>query len=194
MDSLDLFADAREARDEAMERAAAHADQHWRAGALDAIRALATREATIHPDDAREAIAERCGEPREWRVLGPLLLAAAREGWIERSGVKRQSTRATNHAHERECWRSLLYQPNPWEETGRERKATALARAFWRLERDIPGKRPATPLSERVAGLRPAAWEALARVTDTRPASDATVTRVVELIREAEARDRRMSA
>lgn len=95
---------AREERDKALERVEKHADPHWKTYALAAVERTAVRLETFISDDVWESGLE---PTREDRALGPVLLRAARFGWIEKTDRVRPSRRS--HGSGKPVWRSRIW-------------------------------------------------------------------------------------
>ena len=185
MNAPDLFTAARDSRDRAL---AIHEDRQpdWLDLAVAAIRTVAEKQPTMTSDDAW---AQGLPEPPEPRAMGAAFVRARAEGIIDRTGLTRASDRGTNNARHLRVWASKLYRPNAYEESGRERKAFALARVLWKLDNDLPGAGSPEPLSARAAAQPPSFWEGLAALSDRKVPSEATICRVIEILSEQEARD-----
>lgn len=103
---------ARAARDEAVTRVDEHADDAWKAAALDAVFAL-SRTRSHFTTDAVWWLLTRAdyGEPHEPRALGAVMQRAVRAGWIEPTDQTSKSIRAACHARDLRIWRSLVVTP-----------------------------------------------------------------------------------
>ena len=101
------LADARAARDEALRLVDAAADPEWKGRTLAAIKRLAERSEFLTADDVWEATGEMPSEPR---AMGPVMLAARSNGWIEKTDRVQPSVRIVNHARDIAVWRSLIQQ------------------------------------------------------------------------------------
>lgn len=104
----DLF-DAMAAKEEAMRRVDEHADDDWKAAAAMAALEAAQSLPELTSDDVIERIPDSF-RTHELRALGPVMMRAAKWGWIvkaDRAG--RNSRRSSLHASPRTVWRSLLY-------------------------------------------------------------------------------------
>lgn len=99
--------DAARRRDEALERVADAADPDWMAAAWGAL----VEYLRVHPiffvDDFWNET--QLVRPRESRALGPVVLRAAREGLMKKSGAYRPSVASNMTA--KPCWESLVYRP-----------------------------------------------------------------------------------
>jgi uracil-DNA glycosylase len=97
--------DAVRRRDEALAMVADAADPSWASAAWDALMEyLRTHERFFVDDFWLETELER---PRESRALGPIVLRAARQGFIVKSGEFRKS--AASNMTEKPVWNSKLY-------------------------------------------------------------------------------------
>jgi hypothetical protein len=98
------------ARDRALEQVEQNADQAWKADALEAIRLTAERLPEFISDDVWETPirhrTEHLAPAREDRALGPVMLAAARRGWIRKTDRVRPSVRS--HLSGKPVWTSLI--------------------------------------------------------------------------------------
>jgi uracil-DNA glycosylase len=101
--------DAARRRDEALGQVADAADPSWMAAAWDAIVEYLKSHQVFFVDDFW--IETELERPRESRALGPVVLRAAREGLMKKSGEFRPSTASNMTA--KPCWTSLIYQPKP---------------------------------------------------------------------------------
>lgn len=96
-------------RDEALAQVADAADPNWMAAAWDAlVEYLRTHEVFFSDEFWSEANLPR---PKESRALGPVILRAAREGLMRKSGQFRKSV--ASHMTEKPVWDSLIYRPEP---------------------------------------------------------------------------------
>lgn len=97
----------RAARDEAIKRVDMNADPAWKHRAQVGLRDLCLEREEFTTDD----LWVRLGwMPHEPRAIGPIMLHAARTGWIEKiEGRYREAHRGVNHARPQQVWRSLLY-------------------------------------------------------------------------------------
>jgi hypothetical protein len=106
----DFDADAaRVARDEAVHRVDEHAEEDWKAAALDAVRFIAEKRDVFTTDAVWWLLGQQDVEPpHEERALGAVMQAAARQGWIAPTDRTRKSIRPACHARDLRIWRSLL--------------------------------------------------------------------------------------
>jgi DNA polymerase len=95
--------EARHRRDEALARVESAAEQHWMDTAWEAL----TRYLETHPQFFVDDLwSTGLPEPRESRALGPVVLRAAREGLMRKSGHFRKSVRS--NMTEKPVWTSLI--------------------------------------------------------------------------------------
>jgi hypothetical protein len=91
-----------EARDAAVQQVDDHADETWK---LDARKALWTLIQRKGVGDVFTTDDIDCYQPREPRAWGPIMLRAARAGYIENTGLSRKSRSVTCHARPKALWR-----------------------------------------------------------------------------------------
>lgn len=97
--------DAARRRDVALAQVADAADPSWMAAAWDALNEYLRTHETFFVDDFwNETKLER---PKESRALGPVVLRAARDGLMKKSGQFRKS--AASNMTEKPLWTSLVY-------------------------------------------------------------------------------------
>lgn len=99
---------AQEARDAAIDRVEANADEEFFNTALDAVMGLAISQAQFTTDDLVECLRD-IPAPREPRVFGAVMRTAARHGWVEASDRYGASNRRKSHARPKRIWLSLLF-------------------------------------------------------------------------------------
>jgi|GEM_PF-966937 len=92
------------AKKEGMERVAVHANPLWMDLAYNAIRIAAESLEDFTSDDVMDFIPEEY-DTHERRALGPVMLKAARNGLIVKTGMVRNSKRRSLHASPRQVWR-----------------------------------------------------------------------------------------
>jgi hypothetical protein len=90
-------------------RAAAHRaqDAAWLEQALDVLRNLARERMDLTVDDCWAHITS---PPRDPRQMSALMVAAQKEGMVQKTSAHRPSTRPTNGGRTVRVWRSLIYQ------------------------------------------------------------------------------------
>lgn len=107
IEQMDLFA-ARAAKAEAMARVEEHADTSWKAAARQAVLNAARELPRFTSDDVMDRIGGEVST-HELRALGPVMLAAAKCGWIAKVDCAAVPSRRTSlHASPRTVWRSLI--------------------------------------------------------------------------------------
>lgn len=97
---------ARQSREAAMGRADDHADADWKDAALAAVYAAALERQTLTSEHVLPLIDKRY-TTHDLRALGPVLVRAAKLGWIEKTGQYQPSAR--RHMSPLTLWESLLY-------------------------------------------------------------------------------------
>lgn len=102
---LDLFAAARDSRNEALQRVDEAAEPEWKDVAYEAIQATALRLPEFISDDVWEI--GQLDSTREDRALGPVFLRARRDGICIKTDRVRPSVRS--HLSGKPVWRSLIY-------------------------------------------------------------------------------------
>jgi hypothetical protein len=105
-DTQPTLFDAAAARDTAIARVDEHADHDWKTQALAAVRRTAEQLPEFIVDEVWAT--GRLESTREDRALGPIMRAAAREGWMVRTDRTRPSVRS--HLSPKPVWRSLIHQ------------------------------------------------------------------------------------
>lgn len=96
---------ARGRRDAAVAGVEANADDDWLADAFDALVAYLRTNPEFFSDDFWSVTQIR--RPRESRAFGPVVMKAARDGLMEKSGEFRKSV--ASNMTEKPVWRSLIY-------------------------------------------------------------------------------------
>jgi hypothetical protein len=112
------FTAARLARDEGITRSSAHAERlsaGWNAGALDAVRLYALRNAEFQSDDVRAwAHAElELPLPPDARAWGGVMVRARRAAIVAPTDRFQPGKAAICHMHPKRVWRSLLHAAPP---------------------------------------------------------------------------------
>lgn len=97
---------ARARRRDGMARADDHADSRWKIDAWTWLVAYLRSHPTFFADDVWPA---GCPRPAEARAFGPLVLRAAREGLIRKTGTFRPRT--SGNLTPAPVWESLVYDP-----------------------------------------------------------------------------------
>jgi uracil-DNA glycosylase len=96
---------ASQARDVAVAQVEAGADPDWLAEAYDELVRYLRHNPEFFVDDFWQRT--QIQRPRESRALGPVVMKAAREGLMEKSGEFRKSV--ASNMTEKPVWRSLIY-------------------------------------------------------------------------------------
>lgn len=97
------------AKREAMARVEAAANEAWKHAAIYAVLTAARTMRYLTSDDVMKLIPDTVAT-HELRALGPIMLYAARNEWIEKADVPGlNSTRPSLHASPRTVWKSLIY-------------------------------------------------------------------------------------
>lgn len=105
---------ARQARDEAVARVDAHAEDAWKLAALDAIYFIARRYDEFTTDAVWWLLAQaEVQAPHEERAMGAVVQSAQRQGWIQRTERTHKSVRPECHTRDLRVWRSLIRQTTP---------------------------------------------------------------------------------
>lgn len=105
-------AEAEWKRNDDIRRADEGADDDWRDAALTAIKVVAKTMVEFTTDDVM-AVDPELERAREPRALGPTMLRAAREGWIEPTDRYAPSKRKQSNLRPKRVWRSLLFPGAP---------------------------------------------------------------------------------
>jgi len=103
MNQPTLF-EAREARDKGMKQVEENASSEWKEMAWEWLVNYLEVNEEFFPDDVWAA---GLPVPKELRAFGPLVLRAARAGYIVKSGKLRQRTRG--HGTAAAVWASTIY-------------------------------------------------------------------------------------
>lgn len=95
-------------KQEAMQRVFDHADQQWKLEAYATIVRIAKRQTELTTDDVWEAIPSGV-ETHERRALGPIMVLAAKNGIIEKTGQWVETKREAAHQRPVALWRSKVF-------------------------------------------------------------------------------------
>jgi len=111
-EEADMFAQAEEGerlKREGMATAELHATQRWTQAAYDAVVFVSGLMPEFTSDDVWAALVQGGHDPleteRNGKALGAVMLRAAREKLITKTGAVRNSTRPSLHASPRTVWR-----------------------------------------------------------------------------------------
>lgn len=105
-------AKAKQAAQKGMDIAIKQKPPTWRLAVLDIIKEVASRKAYLTADDIWEVIQERELDFYYARIMGPLMVQARNNGWIEPTDRLETSRRISLHGSPRRVWKSLIYSPN----------------------------------------------------------------------------------
>jgi len=97
-----------QARDEALERVEDNADDSWKNAALRAICITAAQHEEFISSDVWPNINSDAA-PREARALGPMMVRAKKNGWIEATNQFKLATMVSRHRAPQRVWRSLIF-------------------------------------------------------------------------------------
>jgi hypothetical protein len=107
-DDLFRYAEARGARDEALEQVEANADPSWKDAAFEAVVSASRDLHRFTADDVFDRIPHGVAT-HEPRALGPVMLRAVRAGMIFKANVASiPSRRRSLHASPRTVWESRV--------------------------------------------------------------------------------------
>jgi hypothetical protein len=98
----------RAARDVSIAVVEKGANERWKGAAMLCVMQAAKMNKTITSDDVWALLSDHPVVTRDGRAMGPVMLAAGREGWIEHTEEFRQSRRTSRHAAPLRVWRSLI--------------------------------------------------------------------------------------
>jgi hypothetical protein len=85
-----------------------HADEAWKAAALDAVRSLANRQAFIVADDVWSELGNLDVSTHEARALGAVFVQAKKEHLIEGTGRVVKCRRSVRKGGNQAVWKSLI--------------------------------------------------------------------------------------
>lgn len=95
----------------------AAANEPWKIAVLETIRQVARSNSLFVADDVWDELSTE-QQTRDLRALGPVMLNAKRQGWIEKTDDYKLSKLATSHRHPRPVWRSLIFEAAACCQTG----------------------------------------------------------------------------
>jgi len=93
------------ARDEAILRVDANADEEWKIAATQALYRVALEQSTLISNDLWRYVSK----PREPRALGPLMQRGVSQGWIVATPDFKPCPSVTRHAAPARIWRSRIW-------------------------------------------------------------------------------------
>jgi len=102
-----MSSEAKQARDEAVGRVDAGANEAWKQRAFDIVQELAQTRAEFTTDDVWAVLANYPEKTHELRAMGAVISRAARAGLIFNTGRVRKSERAVCHQNPKAVWASL---------------------------------------------------------------------------------------
>lgn len=96
-------------KDDGMQRVDGAADPAWKRAADVAVLGAALALPKLTSDDVHQRISPNVST-RDLRALGPVMVRAAKEGWIEKAYVPgRETTRPSSHRRPLQVWLSLVF-------------------------------------------------------------------------------------
>ncbi len=101
---------AEKARAQALEQVEANADDAWKRAAMSAVYDAARAKVELTTDDVLEILRTQPVATHEGRALGPVMLRAAQQGWIENTGRVKKSLAVSRHRAPKTIWASRIYQ------------------------------------------------------------------------------------
>ncbi len=99
---------AQEIRDRGMEKSLMRRSDEWKEEVVSIIRMVAERQEILTSDDVYREIDKRGMGMYCARIIGPLMLRAAKSGYIESTRTVRHSERVSMHAAWVTVWRSKI--------------------------------------------------------------------------------------
>lgn len=105
--------DAMQAARRGMQKAESHQTDEWKNQVVSIIRQVAERQQQLTSDDVYKVLESRGLGFHCARVIGPLMIRAAKLGYIESTHTVRHSERASMHAAWVTVWRSLVQKEQP---------------------------------------------------------------------------------
>jgi len=110
MEQTDLFT-ADSAKRAGMAKSLLRRGDEWKDEVVDIIRQVATRQELLTSDDVYRIIEEKNMGAYCLRIIGPLMLRAAKKGYIESTHTVRHSERVSMHAAWLTVWKSKIVRP-----------------------------------------------------------------------------------
>jgi len=99
---------AKQAATRGMDRSLLRRGDEWKDEVIDIIRQVATRQELLTSDDVYRVLEDRHMGAYCLRIIGPLMLRAAKAGYIESTHTVRHSERVSMHAAWVTVWRSKI--------------------------------------------------------------------------------------
>jgi hypothetical protein len=103
---------AERAKQAALVRVEEHAAPGWKEYALETVKRIATGEAEFCTDRVLDELKTATVWTHELRALGPVMLRAARAGYIAPTARFVNSQSVSRHKAPKRVWKSLLYERN----------------------------------------------------------------------------------
>ena len=100
---------ARQAATQGMEKSLLRRGDEWKDEVVDIIRQVASRQELLTSDDVYRILEDRHMGAYCLRIIGPLMLRAAKCGYIESTRTVRHSERVSMHKAWIAVWRSKIY-------------------------------------------------------------------------------------
>ena len=97
---------------DAMNQSFDNANEDWRTAALDCVHTVALQQHELTSDDVHVLLDKAGVHTHNWSAIGPVMTKARKEGWIERTGRIRRSSRIVSHGKLLLVWQSLLVNRN----------------------------------------------------------------------------------
>jgi hypothetical protein len=107
MEQTDLFT-ADSAKRAGMAKALLRRDDEWKDEVVEIIRQVATRQELLTSDDVYRILEEKQMGAYCLRIIGPLMLRAAKKGYIESTHTVRHSARVSMHSAWVTVWQSKI--------------------------------------------------------------------------------------
>jgi hypothetical protein len=99
---------AKQAATRGMDRSLLRRGDEWKDEVVEIIRQVASRQELLTSDDIYRILEEKQMGAYCLRIIGPLMLRAAKKGYIESTHTVRHSARASMHAAWVTVWQSKI--------------------------------------------------------------------------------------
>lgn len=96
-------------KEKAVARVAKNADREWVVAARQAVEAVAKQFEEFTTDEVLEVLRLQPVATHEGRALGPVMIYAARQGWVKNTERVRKSSAVSRHNAPKTVWRSLIF-------------------------------------------------------------------------------------
>lgn len=100
-------------KQEAMQQVYDNANEEWKTRAYLAVMRVAAKQVELTTDDVWEMIPSGV-ETHERRALGPIMVLAAKNGLIEKTGQWIETKREAAHQRPVALWRSKVFKKEAW--------------------------------------------------------------------------------